>query len=129
MLTFNPHLQSQLKLDQLIAINSGPEVLTGSTRLKAGTGTKVVLNMLTTLSMVRYGKCLENLMVDLMPANEKLRERALRITLMIVDDPTVSQAEAEAVLVGNHYDIKRTVAQLKTVGNSGSGNNAGPGKH
>lgn len=124
MLTFNPHLQSQLKLDQLIAINSGPEVLTGSTRLKAGTGTKVVLNMLTTLSMVRYGKCLENLMVDLMPANEKLRERALRITLMIVDDPTVSQAEAEAVLVANHYDIKRTVAQLKTVGNGSS-----PGKH
>ena len=124
MLTFNPHLQSQLKLDQLIAINSGPEVLSGSTRLKAGTGTKVVLNMLTTLSMVRYGKCLENLMVDLMPANEKLRERALRITLMIVDDPTVSQAEAEAVLVANHYDIKRTVAQLKTVGNGSS-----PGKH
>lgn len=115
MLTFNPHLESRLKLDQMIMINSGAEVLTGSTRLKAGTGTKVVLNMLSTLSMVRYGKCIENLMVDLMPANEKLRDRALRITMMIVDDPTLTVKEAEAVLVKNQYDIKQTVEELRHI--------------
>lgn len=97
-------------------VNSGPEVLTGSTRLKAGTATKLCLNILTTLSMVSYGKCLENLMVDMMPVNEKLRERALRITLMIVEDPTLSKLEAEAALIKNNYDIKQTVAELRYAG-------------
>ena len=113
MLNFNPHMEPQLKLDLMISVNTGPEVLTGSTRLKAGTATKCVLNMLTTLSMVGYGKCLENLMVDLMPVNEKLRDRALRITLMIVNDHTLTREEAEKVLVKNHYDIKKTVAELR----------------
>ena len=59
--------------------NTGPEVLTGSTRLKAGTATKLVLNMLTTISMIRLGKVVSNLMVDVRPMNEKLRARACRI--------------------------------------------------
>ena len=57
----------------------GPEVLTGSTRLKAGTATKLILNQLTTAAMVRMGKCYENLMVDLRATNAKLRERGTRI--------------------------------------------------
>ena len=57
----------------------GPEVLTGSTRLKAGTATKLVLNQLTTVSMVRLGKCYENLMVDLRATNIKLWDRGVRI--------------------------------------------------
>jgi N-acetylmuramic acid 6-phosphate etherase len=58
---------------------TGPEVLTGSTRLKAGTATKLVLNMLTTISMIRLGKVVSNLMVDVKPTNAKLRGRACRI--------------------------------------------------
>src|SRR5213078_2657560 len=58
---------------------TGPEVLTGSTRLKAGTATKLVLNQITTIAMVRIGKCYENLMVDLRATNVKLWDRGARI--------------------------------------------------
>lgn len=65
--------------------------------------------------MVAYGKCLENLMVDLMPLNEKLRDRAIRITLLLVDDPTLTMDKAEATLIKNHYDIKKSVTELRKV--------------
>jgi len=80
-LTFNPssffilHPSSFLK----IAIPTGPEVLTGSTRLKAGTATKLVLNMFTTIAMIRLGKVRSNWMIALRPSSEKLRARAARI--------------------------------------------------
>ncbi len=61
----------------------GPEVLTGSTRLKAGTATKLIFNQLTTAAMVRLGKCYENLMVDLCASNDKLRDRAARVISQI----------------------------------------------
>ena len=63
----------------VLCFSTGPEVLTGSTRLKAGTATKLVLNMLTTISMIRLGKVVSNLMVDVKPGSEKLRARACRI--------------------------------------------------
>lgn len=81
LVTFNPGL----KIDKgkepnlILATNVGPEVITGSTRLKAGTATKCILNIFSTLSMVRMGKVVSNLMVDLNPSNIKLRERAVRI--------------------------------------------------
>jgi N-acetylmuramic acid 6-phosphate etherase len=62
---------------------TGPEVLTGSTRLKAGTATKLVLNQITTISMVQLGKCYENLMVDLRATNQKLWDRGARIIQMV----------------------------------------------
>jgi N-acetylmuramic acid 6-phosphate etherase len=65
--------------DTVVAIASGPEVLTGSTRLKAGSATKAALNAITTAAMVRLGKAYENLMVDLRPSNAKLQDRARRI--------------------------------------------------
>ena len=65
--------------DVVIRPLTGPEVLTGSTRLKAGTATKLVLNTISTLAMVRLGKVYENLMVDLRATNAKLRDRAARI--------------------------------------------------
>src|SRR3954470_2611091 len=65
--------------DVIIRPLTGPEVLTGSTRMKAGTATKLVLNQITTLSMVRLGKCYENLMVDLRATNTKLWDRGARI--------------------------------------------------
>jgi N-acetylmuramic acid 6-phosphate etherase len=65
--------------DVVVAVRTGPEVLTGSTRLKAGSATKAVLNALTTAAMVRLGKAYDNLMVDLRPTSAKLRDRALRL--------------------------------------------------
>lgn len=113
LLTFNTKLTPRLNLDQVIAVKTGAEVLTGSTRLKAGTATKCILNMLTTLSMVNYGKCMENLMVDLMPVNEKLRDRALRISLMILNDSLLNETDVKHCLIQNHYDIKKTVADVR----------------
>ena len=75
-----------------IEVVTGPEVLTGSTRLKAGTAQKLVLNMISTISMVKIGKVYENLMVDVLATNEKLVDRAKRI---IVEATGVSYEEAE----------------------------------
>jgi len=65
--------------DLVLALDTGPEILTGSTRLKAGSATKAVLNAITTTAMVRLGKTFENLMVDVRPGSAKLRDRARRI--------------------------------------------------
>jgi N-acetylmuramic acid 6-phosphate etherase len=80
---FNPHVAIPVaaKPTIVLAVDVGPEVLTGSTRLKAGTATKLLLNIFTTLSMVRLGKVVGNLMVDLNPSNVKLRDRATRIAV------------------------------------------------
>jgi len=72
-----PFVESMV--DGIIAIDTGAEVIAGSTRLKAGTATKLVLNMITTISMVKTGKVYGNLMVDVKPTNRKLKERAVRI--------------------------------------------------
>ena len=77
--TANPAGGVTLKCDVVIAPRVGPEVLTGSTRLKAGTAQKLVLNMITTGAMVRLGKVYENLMVDLKTASRKLEERTKRV--------------------------------------------------
>src|SRR5213596_3787455 len=77
--TCDPRTELQTFVDLTIAPAVGPEVIAGSTRLKAGTATKMVLNMLTTASMVRIGKTYGNLMVDVQTGSEKLRDRARRI--------------------------------------------------
>ncbi len=69
----------ETRADLVLALDTGPEVLTGSTRLKAGSATKAALNAITTAAMVRLGKVYQNLMVDLKPGSAKLRDRALRI--------------------------------------------------
>jgi len=96
LLCFNPHLSipSAMRPQVVIAPDLGPEVLTGSTRLKAGTATKLTLNILTTLAMVRIGKVASNLMVDVNPSNAKLRARAVRIVreLTGTDEATALQA-------------------------------------
>lgn len=84
-----------LGCDHLIAIPTGPEVLTGSTRLKAGTATKLVLNAISTTLMVRLGLVYENLMVDLRATNAKLRDRAARIVAELTG---LSRAEAFTLL-------------------------------
>jgi N-acetylmuramic acid 6-phosphate etherase len=82
-------------VDILIQPITGPEVVTGSTRMKAGTATKLVLNTITTGAMVRLGKTFGNLMVDLRPTNEKLRDRSERIVMEVCD---VDRAAAHELL-------------------------------
>ena len=78
LITCTP-VQRRAFLDHLITLDTGPEVLTGSTRMKAGSATKMVLNMISTTLMVCDGRVYENLMVDLRATNDKLRDRAARI--------------------------------------------------
>jgi N-acetylmuramic acid 6-phosphate etherase len=85
---------------------TGPEALTGSTRLKAGTATKLVVNMLTTISMIRLGKVVSNLMVGVKPTNEKLRARACRIVATLRG---CSEEEARQRLVRFGWRIKRAL--------------------
>lgn len=97
----NPDAEVGRHADVLIEVDNGPEVLTGSTRLKAGTSQKLVLNMISTATMVRLGKVYGNLMVDVQPTNEKLVARAIGIIQAATgcDAEKAAQALAEA---GNH---------------------------
>lgn len=80
LVCFNPQMKkTRTAAKTVIAPDIGPEILTGSTRLKSGTATKLILNMFTTLAMVRIGKVMGNRMIDLKPSNAKLRDRATRI--------------------------------------------------
>jgi len=81
----NPDINPTADVDVIIRPVTGPEVITGSTRMKAGTATKLILNTLTTASMIQMGKVYENLMVDLQVKNEKLKDRAERIIMTITN--------------------------------------------
>jgi N-acetylmuramic acid 6-phosphate etherase len=102
-ITCNPRseVQAKVEVDILICPVVGPEVVMGSTRMKAGTATKLVLNMLTTASMIRLGKVYGNMMVDLMMTSRKLEERSKRTVMMVTG---VDYEEATAVLkqAGGH---------------------------
>ena len=100
LLCFNPALAvpRRNRPTLVIAPDVGPEILTGSTRLKAGTATKIVLNVLTTLAMVRIGKVRSNLMIDVNASNAKLRDRAVRILRELTGaDRAAGQDDAGAV--------------------------------
>jgi len=84
----------------------GPEALTGSTRMKSGTAQKMVLNMLTTASMVRIGKSYQNLMVDVKASNEKLNARAIRIVMQATE---CSEEAARTALQKSEYDVKTAI--------------------
>ena len=92
--------------DVVVAIRTGPEVLTGSTRLKAGSATKAVLNAITTAAMVRLGKAYENLMVDLKPTSAKLRDRSQRI---VAAAGRVSDREAARLLGAAGGEVKTAI--------------------
>lgn len=95
--------------DIAIEVIVGPEVLTGSTRLKAGTAQKMILNMLSTASMVRTGKCYRNLMVDVVQTNAKLEARAQRI---LMEATGISQDEAAEVLKKADGSVKKAVVMV-----------------
>ena len=88
----------------------GPEIIAGSTRLKAGTATKLVLNMLTTVSMIRWGKTYGNLMVDVRTGSEKLKDRAKRILGVVTG---LEPAEAEALLKRARWNVKAAIVMQK----------------
>lgn len=94
-----------------IEVEVGPEVLTGSTRLKAGTATKMVLNMITTASMVLVGKTYKNYMVDLKASNKKLKLRAENI---VMDVTGVKREEAEKALKACDWDVKLSIYSILT---------------
>lgn len=112
LLCFNPHLviPRTVRPDLVIAPDLGPEVLTGSTRLKAGTATKLTLNLLTTLAMVRIGKVASNLMVDVNPSNAKLRVRAVRIVQELAK---VDEAAALRALQQSDWVIRAACRRLR----------------
>lgn len=94
-----------------IEVEVGPEVLTGSTRLKAGTATKMILNMITTASMVLVGKTYKNYMVDLKASNKKLKLRAENI---VMDVTGVKRDEAEKALKACDWDVKLSIYSILT---------------
>jgi N-acetylmuramic acid 6-phosphate etherase len=99
-------IDNEPAVDVVIRPLTGPEVLTGSTRLKAGTATKLVLNQITTISMVQLGKCYENLMVDLRATNAKLWDRGARIISIIT---RLQREEAMALLKRADGHVKRAI--------------------
>lgn len=99
------------EVDVLINPAVGPEVITGSTRLKSGTVCKMVLNMISSLSMVKIGKVYENLMIDLQATNNKLRHRALRI---VMEGGRVPNYIAEAKLTEAGGNVKLAILMART---------------
>ncbi|MFM2480376.1 N-acetylmuramic acid 6-phosphate etherase [Celerinatantimonas sp. YJH-8] len=134
-LSCNPKAPINQQADIVIAPKVGPEVLTGSTRLKSGTAQKMVLNMLSTASMIQIGKSYQNLMVDLKATNQKLKARALRIIMqacpceaahaerlleqaqgnvkcaILIDKTQLSYQEAEALLKQNQGHLQQAIDQ------------------
>jgi N-acetylmuramic acid 6-phosphate (MurNAc-6-P) etherase len=108
---FNPFLKISRGRRPAIVIapNLGPELLTGSTRLKAGTATKQLLNMITTLAMVRLGKVRSNLMIDLNPANVKLQDRAVRIVQELT---AADYLAAQGALERSGWVVAKAVGRL-----------------
>ena len=109
--TCDPDSELQTFVDLTIAPGVGAEVIAGSTRLKAGTATKLVLNMLTTGAMVRIGKTYGNLMVDVQTGSEKLKDRARRIVNIVTG---MEYDEADKLLQKAHWNVKAAIVMQKT---------------
>lgn len=108
-ITCNPNSELSRHVDYAIDVDSGPELLAGSTRLKSGTAQKMVLNMISTITMVRLGKTFGNLMVDLQVTNQKLHNRALRIIETATGAP---RAEVVKALESSGHQVKVAILML-----------------
>ena len=95
----------------MVAI-TGPEFVTGSTRLNAGTATKLILNLVSTTAMIQLGRVMGSRMVDMKPSNSKLQERGIRI----IQDATGATAEEAATSLQTTQDIRTSIEQLKGKG-------------
>lgn len=97
--------------DTTVELLTGPEVISGSTRLKAGTSQKIVLNMISTSVMIKYGKVYDNLMVDLNPTNEKLKLRAINIVMKIAK---IDEEKAKKTLLEADGKTKLAIVMIMT---------------
>lgn len=109
-LSCNQNALISKEADTVIEVIVGPEVLTGSTRLKAATAHKMILNMISTSSMILLGKAYENLMVDVHVSNEKLKERAINIIIKVTE---VSYEEALKALEAANLQVKVAIVMIK----------------
>lgn len=107
--TCNPNSEISKMADIAIAPLVGPEVVTGSTRMKAGTAQKLVLNMISTGVMIKIGKVFGNLMVDVKPTNEKLIERAKNI---VIEATGVTKDKAVSILNETNYNVKLSILMI-----------------
>ncbi len=110
-ITVNPDAKISKYADIVICTIVGPEVVAGSTRMKAGTAQKMILTMLSTTLMVKLGMVHSNLMINLKPISFKLRERAKHIVMI---ETGVNYEEASRVLESTNYDVKASIIMLKT---------------
>ena len=108
-ITCNPRKTVAIKADVIICPVPGPEILMGSTRMKAGTATKLVLNMLTTTAMIRLGKTYGNLMVDLKGKARKLQERSKKIIMMVTG---VDYQTATGYLMKSKWHVKTSIIMI-----------------
>jgi N-acetylmuramic acid 6-phosphate etherase len=109
LLSCNPNRKLRTRVDVAIDLPTGPELVTGSTRLKAGTATKLVLNMLSTIAMVRLGRVQDNLMVNVQATNDKLRARCVRLVGALAG---VEPDEAQRVLEANAWRVPAALEAL-----------------
>lgn len=110
LLTCNPRWKPQgFAPDIGLHAPTGPELISGSTRLKAGTATKIILNLLSSIAMIRFGKVQDNLMIDLRVSNEKLAARAVNLLREL---HPCSESEARANLQAARWDIRKALARL-----------------
>lgn len=113
-ITCNPDSLMHPLCDVIVAPYVGPEVITGSSRLKAGTAQKLILNMLSTGAMVRTGKVVGNLMINVKPTNSKLRDRCIRILMELGN----CDRDTAADLIDRYGDIRESLTALKQRDNS-----------
>jgi N-acetylmuramic acid 6-phosphate etherase len=110
LVSCNPKRRIKTPVDVAIDLPTGPEIVTGSTRLKAGTATKLVLNMLSTIAMVRLGRVSDNLMTNVQATNDKLRARCVRLVEALAK---VDAARAQATLEAHGWRVPAALEALK----------------
>jgi len=110
LLSCNPQRSIRVRVSIAIDLPTGPELVTGSTRLKAGTATKLVLNMLSTIAMVRLGRVKDNLMINVQATNDKLRARAVRLVRALTNR---SETEAQSALEAQAWSVTKAVKVLE----------------
>jgi N-acetylmuramic acid 6-phosphate etherase len=110
LLTCNPKRSIRVPVGVEIDLPTGPEIVTGSTRLKAGTATKLVLNMLSTIAMVRLGRVRDNLMINVQATNDKLRARAVRLVRALTQS---NAADAQTALEKTGWRVTDAVERLE----------------
>jgi N-acetylmuramic acid 6-phosphate etherase len=109
LLTCNPKRAIRVPVEVEIDLATGPELVTGSTRLKAGTATKLVLNILSTIAMVRLGRIRDNLMINVQATNDKLRARAVRLVQALAESNAV---DAQTALEKSAWRVSEAVKML-----------------